>query len=200
MSSKTIAFVNLVPESAQLARARRLCTSRWLGAFVATCALVGLPGLYIGGNAALSDPSINAQIEQVSTQLSSNQAAIPLLQKKLSNLQEKQQVLELVKNRIDWREVFAHFVEASGDRVRFTALSATGGGVEGTEPINLRVEGIAPSQTDARAYVVAIESLKLFDSIELTRTARRDFDDQEVIEFQIIARVGVTPNETGATP
>lgn len=200
MTSNSIALVNLVPSEAQQARARRRCVARWGGAFAATCVFVGIPGAYIGGNAALSDPAIDAQIEHVSSQLSVNESAIPELRQRLGQLQEKQQVLELVKNRIDWREVFGQFVEVSNDRVRFTSLSATGGGVEGDQPINIQIQGIAPTQTDARSFVVAIESLQLFDQIELARTARRDLDGQEVIEFQIFVRVGEDPVEPEVTP
>ncbi|MFG0298404.1 MAG: PilN domain-containing protein [Phycisphaerales bacterium JB047] len=200
MSSTTIALVNLVPSEAQLARARRHCMGKWICAFAATCVLVGIPGAYIGGNAALSDPSIDAQIEHVSNQLGANEAAIPKLQARLGQLQEKEQVLELVKNRIDWRDVFAQFVVVSDDRVRFTALSALGAGVEGDQPISIQIQGIASTQTDARAFVVAVESLGLFDEIELARTARRDIDGQEVIEFQIFVRVGETPEDIEVTP
>lgn len=197
MTDCTIANVNLVPNTWRSARLRTRYIKNWALAASATTLLVGLPGLYIGGNATLSDPSINAQIEQVSAQLSTNRSTIPELKKQLAQLQERQQVLALVESRIDWRDVFAQFVAVSKDRVRFVAIRATGAGVDATGPIEVQVEAIAPSQTDARAFVVAIESLKLFDEINLTRTQRREIEQQEVIEFQVVARISPasTPQE-----
>jgi len=200
MSGTPITFVNLIPVAAQKAHARRRCATRWLIAFSATSVFVGLPGLYIGGNTALSDSSIGTQIEMVSNQLSLNKATIPLLQLQLTQLQEKQEVLELVENRIDWGDIFGRFVSASSDLVRFSRLSATGGGVEGDEPIVIEIEGVASSQTDARAFVVSIESLELFDQVELARTARRDIGGHELIEFLIIVRVGEATPATGVNP
>lgn len=200
MTNTPIPNVNLVPRSWRSARLRSRYIKNWTVAAAATTVFLGLPGLYIGGNATLSDPSINAQIEQVSTQLDANRSAIPQLREQLAQLQARQQVLTLVESRIDWRDVFAQFVSVSKDRVRFIALRATGGGVDATGAIEVRVEAIAPSQTDARAFVVDVESLRLFDEVELTRTLRREIERQEVIEFEIVARISPVTTAQEPTP
>lgn len=200
MTDSPITTINLVPTSVLAMRARRRCTLRWGGAVVATLCLVGLPGVYIGGNAALSDPAINAQIEQVNHQLAVNEKMIPVLGSRLGALQSKLEVLELVENRIDWRMVFADIVRASEDDIRFTGISANGGGVEGLEAIGIRIDGLATTQTAARSFVVSLESLGMFDRVELTRTARREVSDIEVIEFQIVASVPSKAQASGATP
>jgi Tfp pilus assembly protein PilN len=200
MSNIYMDQVNLVPRAIRSARARYRCVVLWCGAAAAVIAVVGLPGVYIGGNAALSDPAIGAQIEQVGNQLTANQNAIPELQKQLAQLQAEQEVLDLVRNRIEWRTVFTQLVNASQSDVRFTGLIAEGGGVEGDQAISIRITGVASTQTAARSYVVALESLTLFDHLELTRTARRDINDQEVIEFEIVARVASSIVAQEVTP
>ncbi len=65
-----------------------------------------------------------------------------------------------------------------------------GGGVDGSGTIEIQIEGIAATQTGVRSFVVSIESLRLFDRIELGRTSRMDIGDDEVISFQIKAEVG----------
>lgn len=200
MSTSPIAQINLVPKSVQLKRIRSRYTLRWVVGIAATVAFVGLPGVYIGGNAALSDPAIGSQIDLVNSQLNANENAIPVLEVKLKGLQAQLEVLELVENRIDWRLVFSQLVLASGKEVRFTGISAQGGGVEGDQAIDIWIDGIATTQTAARSYVVSLEALGVFDHVELTRTARTDVGDIEVIEFQIAASVPSRTALPGATP
>ena len=197
MKTSMIAHVNLVPRAMQEAHLRARYITRWAIGVMAVLTLVGLPGLYIGGNAVLSDPAVGVQIEQVHVQVKSNRDAIPKLQQELVVLRAEQQVLDLVRNRIDWHQVFAELVSASEGQVRFTGLSAMGGGVDGSGTIEVQIEGIAATQTGVRSFVVSIESLRLFDRIELGRTSRMDIGDDEVISFQIKAEVGAQ-NITGA--
>lgn len=200
MNTSPIVQINLVPQTMQMNRVRTRCALRWVCVASATIAFVGLPGVYIGGNAALSDPAIASQIALVNTQFKANESAIPLIEAQRKGLEARLEVLELVENRIDWRQVFARLVDASGDEVRFTGIRAQGGGIEGDKGINIWIDGIATSQTAARSYIVSLEALGAFDQVELTRTTRRDVNDVEVIEFQIIASVTSRGGFNGAQP
>lgn len=188
--TQTIPNVNLVPLSVRQGRIRRRLIMRWVGAVAATAVCVGLPGVYLGGNAALSDPMMGAQIERVRDQLGANKAEIPRLQSRIGVLEDKRQTLDLVRNRIDWQSLFAHVVSVSGEQIYFTAIQATGGGIEGTDPLRVQVDGLATSQTATRAFVVDLERLGIFDRVELLRTTRQELEEQEVIEFQVVAIIG----------
>ncbi len=192
-----IPYVNLLPLRERRARIRRKMLMRWSAAVVITLACVGIPGIYLGGNAALSDPMIGVQIDRVRSQLGANEAEIPRLQKRIAVLEEKKQTLDLVRNKISWQDLFAHIVSVSHDEIHFTSLFAEGGGVEGDEPIRVQVVGVALSQTDARSYVVELESLGIFDRVELLRTSRQELSEQDIIEFHIEAVVG---ENGGGTP
>ena len=200
MTHGSIPNINLVPQSILDRRQRCRLIARWSCAVVATFFLAGLPGLYIGGNAALSDPLMGAQISRVRSQLDMNKTEVPRLQAKIGVLEDKLRVLDLVRNRIDWRVVFDRIVSVSDDRVRLSGLIASGGGIEGNEPISLRIDGIATTQTATRSYVVALESLGLFDRVELQSTNRRTIDDIEIIQFQIYADIGDLSPVEGVTP
>lgn len=188
--------VNLVPVALRHHRRRKRAVARWAAAVVATAVLVGIPGVYLGGNAALGDPMMDAQIERVRGQLRANQSEIPRLQGQIGALQEKRKTLDLVRNRIDWQSLFAQVVGASNEQIHFTALRAAGGGIEGTDPILIDIIGIATTQTEARSFVVGLELLGLFDHVELVQTSRQELEDQDIIEFQIHVYIG-DPN--GAT-
>ncbi len=193
----TIPDINLVPLSIRQNRQRRNLIFRWLGALGVTSLAVGIPGVYLGGNAALSDPMMGTQIERVRGQLSANQTEIPRLQSRISVLEEKLKTLDLVRNRIEWQELFAQIVNASDHQIHFTSLQALGGGVEGTDPLQVSVTGIATTQTQARSFVVKLEAAGLFDRVELMRTSREELNEQEIIEFQIHAYIG---EPDGGTP
>lgn len=188
--TQSIPNINLVPQRVIQRRARSRVTLRWVCAIVATVAFVGLPGVYLGGNAALSDSMMSGQIERVRDQLGTNKAEIPRLQARIGVLEEKRQTLDLVRNRINWQTLFGHMVRVSDEQIHFTALRAIGGGVEGTDPLRVQMDGIATSQTAARSFVVELERLGIFDQVELVRTMRQTLDDQEVIEFQVMAIIG----------
>lgn len=200
MSASPIAHINLVPRPIQKKRAQSRCTKRWSVVAAATIAFIGLPGIYIGGNAALSDSAIRSQIDMVHNQLKTNESAIPVLETKLNGLRAQLEVLELVDNRIDWRSVFSMLVQASGEEVRFTGIRATGGGVEGDQSIEIIINGIATTQTAARSYIVSLESLEIFDSVDLTSTTRREVNESEIIEFEVFAVVPSRTVPSGATP
>lgn len=184
-SHDAIPYVNLIPADQIARRVRAIWVSRWVFFVGATTLFVGVPGLYIGGSAALTDSGMTGQIHEARSDYAKHQQAIPLLQSRLNLLNAKQEVLDLVKNRIDWRDVFGVLVEAAGSDVRFTSLAGEGGGVEGEMPISITVRGIAPTQTAARAFVVEIESTGHFDRVELIDTTRREIDDHELIAFEL---------------
>jgi len=196
MNDQPIPFVNLIPAERVLARKSRVLTLRWVVAGVMTAFFVGLPGAYIGGSAVFSDSAISTQIEQSRNQLVTNQNAIPVLEKQLQTLLAEQEVLDLVQNRVEWPGVLGAIVDASDDQVRFISISIVGSGVEGEDPVAIQLNGIAPSQTIARAFVVRIESMGLFDQVQLTSTSRREIEQFEVVEFEISMRVGSEKGES----
>ncbi len=185
MTHDTLPRINLIPVAQRRARQRSLWVSRWTGMVSLTAVLIGVPGLYIGGSAAFTDSGMNAQIQDARAEVVSHQQVIPQLQARLRQLSAEQEVLDLVKNRVDWRDVFDLLVKAAGGQTRFTSLRATGGGVDGSDPIEIMVGGIAPSQTGAREYVVALESTGVFDRVELIDTARQRVGDSEMITFRL---------------
>jgi Tfp pilus assembly protein PilN len=182
--------VNLIPQAWITQRHQKRCIRQWVFAMVATTVLVGLPGLYIGGNAAFTDSGMSENISQANIEFEQHQQAIPLLRERLRILHSEKEVLELVENRIDWREVFGVLVDAANDEVRFTRIIANGGGVDGREngentPIEVVLEGLAETQTTARAFLVNIEDTGLFDDVELVETMREEINDFELIRFRI---------------
>ena len=200
MTQASLININMVPLRRKIARLRRRCMKNWAAAIASTLLLVGLPGAYIGGNAAFSDPAIGSQIEQVKSQLTANQLVIPRLQAELEQLRAEQEVLNLVKNRVHWQDVFSLLVGATHEDIRFTGLAAVGGGVEGADPIAIRIDGMASSQSAARSFVVELEKLGLFDTVELEHTNRRVIREQEVIEFQIFTRVNGAKSSAARQP
>jgi len=194
MSEKTFntttPFVNLVPDEHIAQRQRSSLIGQWVFAAVTTAFIIGIPGVYISGSAALTDLGMSGQIEQTSQQYEQNQQAIPKLNERLGMLIAEQEVLDIVKNRIDWGRVCTMLVESAGNDVRFRRLNVSGGGVEGFDPIEIRLQCLAPSQTIARAYIVKLEKLGVFDSVELVETKREQIDEYEVIGFEIMMSTG----------
>lgn len=170
-------------------RQQTIWIGRWISSVVITAFVIGIPGLYIGGSAALTDSGMLGQIEDTNQKYEINQQAIPLLRNQLGQLTAEQEVLALVENRIDWGDVFSLLTQSAGNDVRFRGLSAVGGGVEGDEPIRIIVDGLAPSQTIARAYVVDLENTAVFDSVQLVETRREQVDEFELIGFQIMITI-----------
>lgn len=200
MRHDSIPMINLVPIQRLTHRQQRRLVQRWIVAGVLTTFVVALPAVYIGGSVALSDSGMSDQIQEANLEFETHQQAIPLLQKRLAMLSAKQEVQHLIKNRIEWREVFQVLTAAAGDHVRFVRISATGGGVEGNELIEISLQCLAVSQTVARGYMVDLESTRIFDSVELVDTTREEIDDIELVRFNVMIRVGSsnrTPNGVG---
>ncbi len=182
-------YVNLIPQDRQEHRLRKMWVRRWSSAAIGAAFVIGIPSLYIGGNAVLSDSGIADQIQLANIEYEANQARVPILKAQLSKLKAEQEVYDLIENRIQWRDVFGILIRSAGNRVRFSSLYATGGGVEGDEKIEIYLEGFAQSQSDARSYIVDLESTQVFDSIELIETSREKIDGQELIGFRVLILV-----------
>ncbi len=189
MKNISLPMVNLIPVEHIQRRQRAVWIGRWISMVVIIAFVIGIPGLYIGGSAALTDSEMMVQIEDTNQKYETNQQAIPLLRSRLGLLTAEQEVLALVENRIDWGDVFSLLTESAGNDVRFRGLHAVGGGVEGDEPIQIIVDGLAPSQTIARAYVVGLENTAVFDTVELVETRREQVDEYELIGFQIMITI-----------
>lgn len=181
--------INLIPKELVQRRQQSQWISKWIMVVVITTIMIGIPGLYIGGSAALTDSGMTRQIEEANIEYARHQQAIPLLRERLRLLGVEHEVLDLVKNRIEWRDVFSVLVNVADNDVRFSRISATGGGIEGNIPIQINIEGLAPTQTLARAYVVDLENSKMFDSIELMETTREIINELELIRFRITITV-----------
>jgi len=185
MMSSQIPKINLIPDEKVRQRQQAQWISRWMVVVIATTIIIGIPGLYIGGNAALTTSGMTEQIMIANVEYARHQQAIPILKEKLRLLNVEQEVFELVENRIEWRDVFTVLVNVGDNDVRFRSVSASGGGIEGDTPIQIRVDGLASSQTIARAYVVDLEKTNIFDLVELVETTREKINELDLIRFQI---------------
>lgn len=189
MNNSSVPCMNLIPEEYLQRRKCAVWKARWTAAVVCTTFVVGIPGLYISVSSVLTDPEVATQIENANTELTSNQQQIPVLQSQLEALAAEQEVLDLVRNRVEWSEVFAMLITTAGDDIRFRKLNAQGGGVEGNENIEISLDGLAPSQTVARAYLVELEATGVFDSVDLIETTRERAGEFDMIGFRILITV-----------
>ena len=151
--------------------------------------MIGIPGVYVGGHAVFTESGMSGQIENANLEYANYQQQIPALQSQLKIINEQSEVLALVKNRLEWRDVFKVLIDAAGNDIRFHKLSAVGGGVEGDSDIEIYLEAMAPSQTIARGYIVELENAQVFDSIELTETRRVQIEQVEIIRFHVVIKV-----------
>ncbi len=185
MKTNSNSMVNLIPRAHLEQRLRLRWMSRWGAAIVSTVIVIGIPGMYIGGAAALTDSGMSEQIAEMNMEYARHQQAIPVLQKRLGLLVAEQKVFDLVASRIEWRAVFAVLIRTAQSDIRFRRINATGGGIEGDLPIQIYIEGLAPTQTIARAYVVGLEESNIFDAVELVETTREQINEIELVRFQI---------------
>lgn len=189
MKHDSIPIVNLIPIQRIAQRQQSRLVQKWLVLVVLTTLVIALPAVYIGGSVALSDSGMGDQIEDANLEFETHQQAIPVLQRKLALLSAKQEVQHLIKNRIEWPDVFQVLTNAAGDNVRFVRISASGGGVEGNELIEISLQCLAVSQTVARGYMVDLESTHIFDSVELVDTTREEIEDIDLVRFNVMIRV-----------
>ena len=181
--------VNLIPIEQIEHRQQSRWIGRWIGAVVSTAFVIGIPGVYVGGHAVFTESGMSGQIENANLEYANYQQQIPALQSQLKIINEQSEVLALVKNRLEWRDVFKVLIDAAGNDIRFHKLSAVGGGVEGDSDIEIYLEAMAPSQTIARGYIVELENAQIFDSIELTETRRIQIEQVEIIQFHVVIKV-----------
>ena len=198
-STPSMPTLNLIPSEVQSKRLVRRSIRRWVGIIVCVAFFVGLPGVYIGGSAALTDSGMSYQIEQSRQKYESDQASIPVLRAKLSALEAEEDTNAIVKNRVNWSGLFDLLRNAAGEEIRFTRLSVIGGGVNGEQDIEVQIVGFSTSQTNARSYLLDLEQMGLFDFVELTDTRREMIQDHELIRFELLLKVTGSDQVTETT-
>ena len=185
-------LINLVPQRYTQVRWKAIWIRRWLYSVVGTMLIIGIPGIYIGLRASLTTPEISEHIEHVKQDNAKYQQTIPLLQRDIKYFTIEQRTYDLIDSRIDWRSVFSLLISRAENRIRFQRLHATGGGLDGKSPILIELEGLAPSQTSIRDYVVDLENADIFDTIDLLSTERKNINQVDLISFKIAITITST--------
>lgn len=179
-------IIDLLPAARRVRYARRAAVSGWIIAVILVAMLSLAPA---GAMALASSAGVAGVAERTArSERTLNQlvAEKPRLETELADLRRTDAVLRAVEDRVDWRPMLAALAEAAGsarfERTEFR-LDRDAARVE------VKVVALVESLTDARAFVLRIEELGVFDTVTLQSNARVGLPNTEVVRVEIIAQV-----------
>ncbi len=176
--------LNLLPACRRARSARARLLSAWLTAAVllAVGSFIPAGALALGTGDDLS--SIRSRIQRNRDAVARLQTERPSLERELSTLRERGVLLDRVDDRIDWIPILGGIASAV-DSARFEQIE-----LRLSEPgdrIDVRLVGLAETQSDARALVLRLEDLNLIRGI--TMNTNRVSLERDVYRFDIAGRI-----------
>jgi hypothetical protein len=178
--------INLIPLERRIRRARRIAVSRWVGASVLVVIGAMAPAGALALTASPERADVGDRMARSERAVAQFRAEEPRLRAELADLTRTDALLRAVADRPDWRPLLHAIASASGD-ARFERVEA-GIPAENTQEVRVRLLALVESQTEARAFVLRLESLGLFDEVKLAGTGPVPLANREVIRCEISAR------------
>jgi len=190
--------INLIPESRQLARRRRVRRHAWVVSTVGYAALVVAACLVFRGLSTQADSaSLGDEIAEIDAELAQIEQEQNVIKPELD---EQRLILASglsITDQPDWSLLLSYLAdEVLGDAVILSGCSLTPSpGPTQTDdpkdkPIMLKLSGYAKTTPAVSQFVLRLEELGLFDRVTLTHTNLEPFLDGQAIAFEAHCLMG----------
>lgn len=196
--------INLIPQSRQEARHKRIRRRGWVAVCTAYAAVMLLACLTWRGLGPVSDTGAYAQelafldSELVQLQTDRNDLQPRLVQRRMLLSASRS-----IADQPDWSILLTYLAnEILDDRVVLTgcSLAPTSKSAQAQElrdtPLSLTLHGYAKTTSDVSRFVLRLEQVELFDGVSLTRTNLEPFMAGQAIAFEAVCRMGSLEGET----
>lgn len=210
---KYIPAPNLLPHTRTIERKKQTAIRSWTFALCALTLVVVIPSAMLSIHLRSSEPADTDHVERFANDLVELRASIPSMKKQLAQLESDSRAQQLAQNRIHWPTVLDHLGSITSKLVRIHAFNAQVMSHAEVPYIEFTLQTHTRTLSEAREYLVSLESTGLFDEIEMLDSRKQsgsvDAPVNSTIRTRIKAQVSnmpdslpntQTPNNAGVTP
>lgn len=192
--------VNLIPP-ARIARKRRNSKIRLWTAICGTYLIV-LTALALSAHAFWrdTDDSVIDELAFTNERIEGYNTSIRELQKQLASIQSELEAARVINCQPDWMKLFVLVGDELKEDVvlkncqltatsRKNEKSLSPGAFLADRQFRLELSGFGRTQTSVSQFVLRLEQMEMFDSVELVNSRRQSFLNNEAVTFNIECRI-----------
>lgn len=196
-TSSQVQSPNLLPLSRINARRRDTATRNWILALVSIVVLVVMPAIAISINFRTAKPSDTGHVTRFVNDLQQLQSSLPSLKKELITLQTQAESQLRAQTRIQWTNVLTHLAATAPSHVRIHSFNAAIIENEGGQRIELSIQVYTGSLSQAREFLVILESSGVFDEVNMLDSRRTSTGEDALVNSTIraIIKAEKTPEQ-----
>ena len=180
---------NLLPQSRITSRRRELALRHWSFAIIALVLIIAIPSAMLSIHLRSSKPTNTDHVTRFVNDLEQLQAAIPPLKKKLAQLESDSKSQQLAENRIQWISVLDLLASLTGEHVRIHSFHASIQDSNPPQRIELTIQIHTQSLSQARAFLVTLEAVGLFDDLSMLDSRRQSSNPDSPVNSTIRAQI-----------
>lgn len=194
---------NLLPHTRTIERKKLSAIRNWSFALTTLVLLVIIPSGMFSIHLRASEPSNTDHVTRFATDLVELRSSIPSMKKELAQLEADSRAQQLAQTRIHWPTVLNHLESITSSAVRIHSFNASVMPQAETPYIEFTLQTHTRTLSEAREYLVSLESTDLFDEIEMMESRKQSGAEDAPVNSTIRTRIkaqsspaltaGVTP-------
>jgi uncharacterized membrane-anchored protein YhcB (DUF1043 family) len=178
---------NLLPLSRISDRRRDHAFKVWLYALIVLVLLVVVPSVLMSLHLRAAKPENTEHLTRFVNDLNELQATLPMLKKQVAELESASKSQELAKLRIQWNTVLNQLAKLTTENIRIHSFDSSINRQQQSQSISLSIQIHSKTLSQAREFLVILESSQLFDSLNMADSRRTSSDPSSPINSTINA-------------
>ncbi len=178
---------NLLPLTRIRERKRDHAFKLWIYTLIALVILGVIPSALMSVHLRAAKPENTEHITRFVNDLNELQATLPKLKKQVAELESASKAQELAKLRIQWNTVLNQLAKLTTENIRIHSFDASINRQAQAHSINISIQIHSKTLSQAREFLVILESSELFDSLTMADSRRTSSDPSSPINSTINA-------------
>ncbi len=180
---------NLLPQTRIASRLRHATLSRWSFAIVSVVILGVAPSIMMGVHLRTAKSPDQTHLTRSVSDLRELQTTLPPLKKRIAQLEEIERSQECAKTRVQWTSMLGFIDSLIIPGVRIHTLTANIQSETESQSIQVSIGFHSESLSQAREFLVVIESSGLFDELKMPDSRRISQETDSLVNSMIHAQI-----------
>lgn len=185
----TVPSPNLLPKSRSIARAKESTIRVWSLAIVASLLLIAIPAGMFSIQLRSFKPVDQQHTTKFVDDLQQVRTTLPPLKKKLAQLQESEAAQTRARTRIQWTTMLDHLGSLTSPDIRIHSFNASINATSTTPNIDIAFQFHSKSLSQAREFLVKLESTALFDKLRMVESRKQSSAPDATVNSTINAQI-----------
>lgn len=194
---------NLLPHTRTTERKKLSAIRTWTCVLTTLILLVVIPSAMFSIHLRASKPENTDHVARFATDLVELRASIPAMKKELAQLEADSRAQQLAQTRIHWPTVLDHLESITSNSVRIHTFNASVMSQAEIPYIEFSIQAHTRTLSEAREYLVSLESTQLFDELEMLDSRKQSGAEDAPVNSTIRTRIKAQSNPAltaGVTP